>query len=67
MKVESLRFFDSPLSYGCCICPLDGKKCEAEKKQYAMLNADNSVAMFDCYGALMRWLLWEEVEDENCC
>jgi hypothetical protein len=65
MKVESLTFFEGPLSFGCCICPLDGKKCETEKKRYAMWNADNSVAMFDCFGALMRWLLWEEVENEN--
>jgi hypothetical protein len=62
MKVESLIFFSQPISFGCCICPLDGKRCEEEKRRYAMLNANNSVAMFDCYGALMRWLLWEDTE-----
>jgi hypothetical protein len=65
LKVESLTFFEEPLSYGCCVCPLDGKKCEAEKKRYAMRNDNNSTAMFDCFGALMRWLLWEDGEDEG--
>jgi hypothetical protein len=52
------------MSDGCCICPLDGKKCEAEKKRYGMRNHNGSVAMFDCYGALMRWLFWEEEDGE---
>ena len=60
LKTESLKFIEEPMSWGCCVCPLDSKKCEKEKAQHAMRNPDNSVARFDCYGALMRWLFWED-------
>jgi hypothetical protein len=60
LGVESVTFIEKPISWGCCLCPLDGKKCEDEKRWHAMRNPNNSVARFDCYGALMRWLLWEE-------
>jgi hypothetical protein len=59
LKVTSLTFIEKPISWGCCLCPLDGKLCEEEKAHHAMRNPDNSVAMFDCFGALMRWLFWE--------
>jgi hypothetical protein len=60
MKVNSLKFFNEPFSWDCSICPVKGKRCEGEIKQYARQNNDGSVARFDCYGALMRWLLWED-------
>jgi hypothetical protein len=55
MKVESLTFIERPLSFGCCVCPLDGSKCEEEKSRYGK----QAAFLFDCYGALMRWLFWE--------
>jgi hypothetical protein len=42
------------------VCPLDGKKCEEEKQRYAYFSADGNTSHFDCYGALMRWLFWNE-------
>ena len=60
MKVDSLKYFNKPISWDCSICPLKGEKCEDEKKSHARANNfDGSVARYDCYGALMRWLLWE--------
>jgi len=57
-----LTFIEKPMSWGCCLCPLDGKKCE-EEKRHAIRNPNNTVAVFDCYGALMRWLFWGDELD----
>jgi hypothetical protein len=59
LDVENLTFIEKPMSWCCGLCPLDGKKCEEEKRLRAMRNPDNTVSSFDCYGALMRWLFWE--------
>jgi hypothetical protein len=46
------------------MCPLDGKKCEEEKRHLAYFSSNGSVSHFDCYGALMRWLFWEDKEND---
>jgi hypothetical protein len=52
-----LRFIESPAFWGCCVCPVDAQKCGVRKRR------DASRRVFDCYGALMRWLFWEDNEN----
>jgi hypothetical protein len=58
MKTPHLQFIEAAPPFGCCVCPVDNKKCEAEKRQQASCNNH-----FDCYGALMRWLFWGDKDE----